>query len=112
MKVMTQLDLVPVGYERYEDEDAERFKSLLLSSPGRWVTRRDFEALEGWVPRTVRAIAERLGTEVVRGQNGFCHISRASMEEIQHAANISINQGEKMRNYGAGLRARMHGRIG
>ena len=93
-----------------DDEKKETFLEL-LETHGH-LTRADFKRHLGWSARTVRAVAERCGTDVVRGQDGFCLTVNADVGEVQHTAEQMISQAKKMMEYGLGLKKRAHQKIG
>lgn len=58
--------------------------------------------------RMVRQAADLSAPEIISGQEGYKHISHATPEEIQHAANWLISQGRKMINRGLAILRRGH----
>ena len=62
--------------------------------------------------RILRAWAEGAEGEVLSGQKGYCHITRATAEEIHHAASWLESQGKKMLGRGLAIRRRAHGLVG
>lgn len=77
-----------------------------------WRTRRHLTRHFGIRERQVRLLAERAGTEVVRGPKGFAHIEHVDADEARHCAEIAISQGKKMIRWGLGIKRRLHQRIG
>jgi hypothetical protein len=91
--------------------DAERadFRSHLISA-GRWLTRADLCAATGWSDRKVRAIAESLGSEVVRCQHGFKLLEQITKEEepiVREAIATFRSQAAKMEDYSKSLAHRL-----
>lgn len=83
-----------------------------LRACGGWLTRKQLGERLGWDERTVRAVAEAAGPEIVRGQLGFCFFENATIEQINHSANQALSQAGKMTAYGLGLMQRVHKRVG
>jgi hypothetical protein len=77
-----------------------------------WTTRKQLAAILSWNPRTIRAVAELAGPDVVRGPKGFNTFQKASTDEIKECAEIAMSQGRKMMRYGLRLKKRLHARIG
>ncbi|GEM_PF-1851449 len=105
-----QLDL---QFVRPEPGQIEEFRRL-LSRYG-WLTRRQVCEHTGWPERTVRAVAEQMGAEVVRGQKGFklaADIERDELGVVQQASDAAISQGKRMIRYGIALRNMLHARVG
>jgi hypothetical protein len=88
----------------------------LLKEKG-WTTRKEILAAANKRQsdhnvRWVRALVAAAGTDIVKGQKGFNHIENCKLEEILHAANQEISQGNVMLDYGIKLRARAHALVG
>lgn len=76
------------------EADVERFVER-LEAVGGWVQASWFAAF-GWNDRKVRAIAHAAGGRVISGQLGYRATSRATLEEIDHAASWIERQGRQM----------------
>lgn len=82
-----------------------------------WMTRKEILRYAGFAvtphnERWVRALVEAAGADIVKGQQGFNHISNCKFDEITHAANQAISQGRLMVHYGIKLRKRAHALVG
>lgn len=76
-----------------------------------WQTRKQLVKALGWSERKIRDVAELMGTEVVRGQQGFKlteHIGRDDFPDAIQAADAAISQAKRMMRYGFGLKKRLH----
>lgn len=87
-------------------DDQLRALKRVLAERG-WVTRKELVAALEWSERTIRNVAEAAGADIVRGPRGFCLFELATEAEVEHAANISKSQGEKMTAYGSALLKRL-----
>jgi hypothetical protein len=87
-------------------DDQVRLLKRILTERG-WMTRKALSAALEWSERTIRNVAEAAGADIVRGPLGFTIFERATNAEIEHAAHISISQGEKMKDYGTALLKRL-----
>lgn len=109
-----QADL-PLFLIRRENANVEW---LIETLKGRgWMTRKEILRYAGFPvtahnERWVRALVEAAGPDIVKGQQGFNHISRCKFDEITHAANQAISQGRLMVHYGIALRRRAHALVG
>jgi len=83
-----------------------------------WQTRRQICLATGWSERKVRDVAESFGSDIVRGQAGFKltdQVNRDNPSDLaraMQAADSFASQGNRMLNYSAGLRRRLHAIIG
>jgi hypothetical protein len=100
------------GPEPATDDQVATLKRILTERG--WMTRKallaalnDGRHANGWTERTIRNVAEAAGADIVRGPLGFTIFERATNSEIEHAAHISISQGEKMKDYGTALLKRL-----
>lgn len=112
-KSTTQLDMPLFAVPA--DHPNVRWLVGLLQERG-WMTRKEILAEAGragghYSERWVRALVQAAGTEIVKGQEGFNHVDNVTIEQGNHAANQSENQGKLMIEYALGLRRRMHQRI-
>jgi hypothetical protein len=76
-----------------------------------WQTRKQLVEALGWSERKIRDVAELMGSEIVRGQNGFKlteHISREDLPVAVQACDAAISQGKRMIRYGFQLKKRLH----
>jgi hypothetical protein len=95
------------------DSVAVKWLENLLRGHGGWMTARDIilttrgKAHE----RTLRELASK-SSQVISGQKGYKHISHASAEEIDRAANWLVSQGKQMIKRGLTIRRSGHRRIG
>lgn len=84
-----------------------------LSDHG-WQTRRQLASGLGWCERKIRVVAELMGDEVVRGQQGFklsAGITRDDLPAALQAAQAAISQGKRMIRYGLKLNRKLHALI-
>ena len=84
---------------------------LALLRANGWLTRRQLRSLTGWAERTIRAVAEAAGAQVVRGPRGFNLGEQCSLDELKHCGEIAIAQGTKMIHYGHELLKLAHRRV-
>lgn len=71
-----------------------------------WQTRQQMGEGLGWNERKIRAVGEAMGTEVVRGQQGYTLLDKVPTEElhkVKHAAAAILSQAHKNEAYGLGL---------
>jgi hypothetical protein len=87
-------------------DDQVRLLKRILTERG-WMTRKALSAALEWTERTIRNVAEAAGADIVRGPLGFTIFERATNAEVEHAAHISISQGDKMQQYGTALLKRL-----
>jgi hypothetical protein len=97
-----QLDIM---FGNVAPDDVRTFVNILRQRG--WQTRKQLCAITNWSERTVRALAESAGSDVVRGPKGFNYFDRAETLEIQEAARIAERQGNKMLAYASALRTRL-----
>lgn len=94
-----------------DEMGAEQASFLAVLRSRTWVTRSQLARLLGWDERTIRKHAAALGPELVKGQLGFCLLSRLPRTDIGHAlraADAEISQGKKMLRYALGLKRNIH----
>lgn len=80
-----------------------------------WQTRRQIAMGLNWSERKIRQVAEAMGADVVRGQNGFKlteQIQRDDLSAAVQAADAAISQGKMMISYGFRLRKLLHRAVG
>lgn len=99
------------------DEDHPNVHWMLDLLKGGWMTRRAIIAAAGRAlneqnQRWVRALASAAGGRIVKGQSGFCHIDRATAEEIRAAINQRRDQISAEQRYVIALEREYHRRIG
>ena len=105
-----------LGLFRYSPEhpDVAWLKAYLLAHG--WQTRRSLcvalqlPATDGNL-RRIRALAEAAGADVVRGQQGFAHVDRVTIQDLTDAAAQSISHGKCMLKYGIALRRKAHAKV-
>jgi hypothetical protein len=110
----SQPDLfTPAALAEHESNasDAERseFRAALISA-GTWRTRAQLCATLNCSDRKVRAIAESLGSEVVRCQHGFKLLEQITPEEepiVREAIATFRSQAVKMEEYSKSLARRL-----
>jgi len=61
--------------------------------------------------RWLRKLAEE-SYEIISGQRGYCHVSDATADEVNHACNALESQAGKMSARALRLRRRMHAAVG
>jgi hypothetical protein len=91
-------------------DDVQKLISVLTVHG--WTTRKQLASILSWNPRTIRAVAELAGPDIVRGPKGFNTFQKASTDEIKECAEIAMSQGRKMMRYALRLKKRLHARIG
>jgi hypothetical protein len=82
-----------------------------------WMTRREIVQAAGlqvteWHLRWVRGLVEAAGPRIVKGQKGFNVPQNCTVEELKHAANQQISQGQHMVDYGVSLLRLAHKMVG
>ncbi len=81
-----------------------------------WLKRDDLVDETGWAERSVRALLDAMGTDVVRStRRGFKLFDDLTDGEIGlalEAAEFAIAQAKHQGNYGVRLKRRIHGRVG
>lgn len=108
METQTQLDL-----NRPTDAEVETLRAWLAAHG--WQTRRELAAGLNWGERKIRQVAEAMGAEIVRGQQGFKltdSLQRDDLAAAVQAADAAISQGKGMIAYGFRLRKLIHQRVG
>lgn len=106
MRLSAQLELLREGVT---DADIGSLRARLAAHG--WQTRKQLVVALGWTERKIRDVAELMGSEVVRGQNGFKlteHISREDLPIAVQACDAAISQGKRMIRYGFHLKKRLH----
>src|ERR1035441_8680738 len=104
----TQLDLFPQpapADSKASDTERADFRYRLIFA-NTWQTRDQLCASLGWSDRKVRAVAESLGAEVVRGQQGFKLLEQITKEEeplVREAISTFHSQARKMEEYSKSL---------
>ncbi len=88
----------------------------LLKDNG-WLTRKEILERINWPAtdanlRFIRMIVSAAGPEIVKGQQGFNHITNCKPDEISHAANQAISDGRENIRYGVALRRKAHELVG
>ena len=113
MHTTSELPQAELFTERAGPDDPDILRRLL--SVNDWMTRRQIKFALGWSERRVRAVAEVMGKEVVRGQHGFKlanKITRGEVADVIQAADAAISQGKKMIQAGIAWRRFAHELVG
>lgn len=106
MPLSSQLELLAEGVT---DADIATLRARLAARG--WQTRKQLVEGLGWSERKVRAVAELLGDDIVRGQRGFKLTEHLTAEDFPagvEAARIAMAQGKKQFHYGLRLLRRLH----
>jgi hypothetical protein len=106
-----ELDLAPP--ETVSRADLDQLRAHLAAHG--WQTRKEIEKSFGWHPRYIRALAEAMGADIVRGQAGFKLTEKITREELGAAlqsADAFLSQSKKMAAYAHDLKKRLHSLIG
>jgi len=80
-----------------------------------WQTRREIRDALQWDDRKIRAVAESLGTDVVRCQLGYKLTDMCSRDDVSAAlqgCDAFESQAKKELAYSQGLRRRLHAIVG
>jgi hypothetical protein len=104
----------PPPESKATDAEQSEFRARLISA-GTWQTRAQLCAALAWPDRKVRAVAESLGSEVVRCQKGFKLLEQITKEEeplVREAIAVFHSQSVKMEDYSKSLQRRLLTRIG
>jgi len=72
-----------------------------------WTTARDLRGA-GWNDRELRALAAASAGRIVSGQQGYCLIEEATVEEARHAAAWLRHQAAAMTRRAADIERAMH----
>ena len=105
-----QLELAP---PIVPNEEMDALRNWLVVRD--WQTRRELATGLGWSERKIRLVAESLGAEIIRGQQGFKLTrltGRADLPAAVQAADAAISQGKLMIKYGFALRKHLHQLVG
>lgn len=89
-------------------------RSYLASRPNDWRTRAQICGDLHCNERAVREAAEALGSEIVRGQEGFKltqNLSREDLGAAKQASDAFLSQGKRMIRYALALKRKLHQRI-
>lgn len=111
MTPFEQLDFLNAA--RPIEQDAGALRHLLAQHD--WLTREQAAAALSWEVRRVRAAAEHLGADIVRGQQGYKltrNLTRDDLAAVQQAADAAISQAKKQEAYGLALLHRIHALVG
>jgi hypothetical protein len=95
------------------DADAITLRGWLLAHG--WATRRQIAEHLGWAERKVPAVAELLGSDIVRGQRGFKlteKVTREDLPAVKQAVDAGLSQGKKQIRYALALKRKLHQLIG
>lgn len=105
----TELSL-PSGTPTLSTE-AELLRIILRDADG-WISARALAPAIGGDDRAVRACAAELADEVISGQRGYRHVTRATPEEIAHFVHWMRSQARQMLRRTIRLQRRAHQVIG
>ena len=75
-----------------------------------WTTARELRRA-GWNDRELRALASASGGRIVSGQQGYCLIEEATVEEARHAAAWLRHQAQQMTQRAYDIERAMHTRL-
>jgi len=75
-----------------------------------WTTARELRSA-GWNDRELRALASASGGRIVSGQQGYCLIEEATVEEARHAAAWLRHQAQQMTQRAFEIERAMHTRV-
>lgn len=81
----------------------EQMERVLVDAPEPWVLAaviswRLFMANGEGGKRIVRELASQSGGRIISGQRGYCHVTRATVEEVEHSSAQLISQAQEMMN--------------
>jgi hypothetical protein len=106
MPIAAQLEFL---HEGVTDAEIGALRARLATHG--WQTRKQLVEALGWSERKIRDVAELMGSEIVRGQNGFKltdQIGRDDLPAAVQAYQAAISQGKRMMRYGFQLKKRLH----
>jgi len=109
--MIEQLDFL--NHERPIEQDAGALRHLLAQHD--WLTRDECAAALTWDVRRVRATAEHLGADIIRGQQGYKltrNLTRDDFTAVKQAADAAISQAKKQEAYGLALLHKLHALLG
>jgi hypothetical protein len=112
----TELDLFSHSNVQVElphgltEADLANFRAHCMSA-GTWQTRRQICAALGWDDRKVRQVAEAIGSQVVRGQEGYklselC--TRDDLHLVKQSYDAFLSQASKMQAYALSIQKLLH----
>lgn len=102
----SQLELYTGGVS---DADAMSLR-LHLAANG-WQTRAQISQALGWNIRKIPAVADLLGTDIIRGQRGFkltAHLTPDDLPIALESAEHFISRGKNEIRHGIALKKRLH----
>ena len=107
---------LPQGHPKVPVSGAEQaeFRARLISA-GTWQTRFQLCAALNWSNRKVRAVAQSLGSEVIRCQLGFKlanQITRDDLPAVKQALDAFHSQAVLHETYCQSVRHRLHALTG
>ena len=115
---MTQTDLFtepPLDLPGHVTElDVTEFRARLISVNG-WQTRRELCQALGWEERKVRAVAQAMGGNVIRGQLGYKLTDACTRDDLalmQQAADAAASQSRIQASYAVEVRRAIHSLVG
>jgi len=100
----TQLPLFAKPQVRPGDEaqrDVRRTLKQFADLGKRWISGKELAETIGWGDteasrRKLRGVAEQSRGQILSGNDGYCLLSRATIDEVHHAAARLRSQGRKM----------------
>lgn len=81
--------------EKVSLEDAVARLRALLDGRG-WRTARDLAAAMQTDDRTIRALANASQGQIIGGQRGYCLVSQASVQDVEHVERFLLSQARAM----------------
>ena len=109
--MIEQLDFL--NPDRPIEQDAAALRHLLAAHD--WLTRDQAARALTWDTRRLRAAAEHLGADIVRGQRGFkltANLTRDDLAAAKQAADAALSQAKKQQAYGLALLHKLHAQLG
>ena len=103
MQPNPQSDQLPLFRSAPITPDVGELGRILEERRG-WLKAAEIERLTGWSDRIIRELAASSGGRILSGQRGYRHLSHASVEEIDHAANWLESQAAHMQERAIALR--------
>lgn len=103
----------PTAGPRVTEGDQANLRAHLLSHG--WQTRSECCAALNWDDRKLRAVAETLGTDIVRCQLGYKLTDACTREDVSAAlqgCDAFESQAKKNLAYSTALRRRLHALVG
>lgn len=96
---------------RVSEDSPDHRQFVTILSYRTWTTRAQLANLLGWDDRKIRMHAAAMGGALVKGQKGFCLLTKLNREDLGlalRAADAQLAQAKKMLKYSLTLKRNLH----